>query len=426
MLIADSVYSVSSMSSFSSSFASKPTREPVRRPKRLEPATVTTTTTTTPEPTVQPGLEDYAPFIFNNVISEKDLAVLKQCVRNQLKAHSPDADETPIAKRSFNLHHPPKIPPKMNGTSRIRVQLHAYRVLQLCGALIDHMNPADASLKDSNSMSVGDEVREKIRAVQKWSPTQLQLAFERAEFERLRDLANSTRSSTTPAKHNKSSQIRYRSVRNQLIPSERFRKAFAQYHRPPFMLNPRGCRSGLPEKRPPIGKREIWLYPEEEDLSLPPLTRQKKAPKEEKRSRRQIVRPPLKAYTKEPRKRITQEMVHPRRPKRHKRPMVPTKSEVRAEKVARKSIKESLFKKIRLMKRSYVGGEVKTPTTRPIDNPNSIILQRPTITDCTNKTPETSTTIKTEKPEFEVLFDEDTESADASVSTAHSSGSFDF
>jgi hypothetical protein len=293
--------------------------------------------------------------VFGDVVSEDDLVVLKQCMRNYLRP-SAAASDVDVGRRSFNLRDPPKIAPRMNGTSRIRLQLHAYRVLQLCGAIIDHMKPIEATLKE-NDMSFADEVRDKIRAVQQWSPTQLQLAFERAEFERLRDLANSAvRSSSTtqplPAKHNKSSRIRYRSVRNQLVPSEHFRRAFDLYRRPPFRLRAgAGCRSALPHKRPPIGKKEIWMYPDADDLSAPPLTSQKRTPPPPSPVKRSPRRPPLRSYHKRSRTPLRHETLRRQLPKRPKRATVPLRGKRlfgisdEKQKSVRTKILDSLFGK---------------------------------------------------------------------------------
>lgn len=291
-------------------FRTKPTATPL-------PETTTTTSR-------GPDLYEYERSFTQGRIKDSEIEILKNCVRINFGLPLPNA---PKRKRIPKPEESPQITPKSNETSRMRLQLHAYRVLRLCGTVLDKISPEEEKMLTFKE-PLSEELKAKLLKAREWNMEQLEEAFEKVDLERLRRTAM-TAHETGPFKENNSSTFRYQRLRQQPIVTDFFRRSYNRYGKPPFELS---WRYTVPSAKglPAIDKKkQIWLIPVEEDDSTP-LHMQQKSPEKDTRSKREKARPPLKKYKKPVRTPIKPESLI-KKPKRlQRKPIggktVPTKT----------------------------------------------------------------------------------------------------
>lgn len=276
--------------------------------------------TTTPMPVTTstsrgPDIHEYERSFTQGRITDAEIETLKNCIRVNYGLPVEDAPDRKAVPKASLL---PQIVPKSNETSRMRSRMHAYRLLRLCGALIDGVSPDEAKMLDEKE-PLSDELKTKLLKAREWTPEQLEEAFEKAEFERLRRTAMSVREAG-PFKENNCSAYRYQRIRHEPIVTEYFRRTYSNHTKPPFELS---WRYSAPTAKslPPINKKkEIWLIPVEDDDGTPLQTQSKSSEKDTK-SRRERARPPLKKYKKPPRKEIKPESLRKKRTRKEREPL---------------------------------------------------------------------------------------------------------
>ncbi len=247
----------------------------------------TTTTTTTPAPEVDPY--EYEKSVSAGRITDTEIEKLKDIVRLDRGLR----DSSSPIRKPINVHEP-SIRPRPNETSRIRMELRTFRLMRRCGNLVGQITP-DQELMLTEKRKRTEDVNELLRRAKELTLEDVELETERAELERLREIAVHAKEEGT-FRGNVSSEMRYKHVRGEPILTSRFQETFYQYMKPPFET--KVIRDPLLKRRlPAIDKeKEMWLWPvdDADDIGL-----SWKCDKVvEKRPSRQQLRPKLKAHSK--------------------------------------------------------------------------------------------------------------------------------
>lgn len=277
------------------------------------PSTVTDKTTplpsTAPPPPPPPHKHEYERALSQGRVSDTDIELLKNMI---LESRGLRKSSQPRRRRCLNAANPPRIRPKTNETSRIRMEWRAYRLHQRCGAMLK--SPAlDAELIEALAAADEEEAlstkppkklgQAMLCKAKQLTPEQIEDQLERHELRRLREQAL-TAKAEGPIRENNCSTYRYKLARGEPIISSQFRDTFYDFWRPPFVnaarrLNLRYA-TGARHQRLAIDKSsQIWLWPTDEDDGIPLHRLPKEVPAEQKSDRRgarEKSRPPLRKH----------------------------------------------------------------------------------------------------------------------------------
>lgn len=245
---------------------------------------------TTPPPP-PPDPHDYEKSIYKDRVGEQDLSKLKEQVR--ILKGLPLTVDKDANKPKIDSTKAPKVCPRGTFTSCKRKELQQHRMLVRCANLKEKYREYESNLEKENADEIFRQLRSESMAK---TVEQVDHEFNMEELENLKTLATKAKEQEVVSfKETHGSKLRYRYNRGQPVISDNFRNSYDDYFKPPFTI----CRNIYQPKiyqLPKIDKkRETWYIPVDDDQGIP-LHRQMKSPDpNDKRTKREKTRPPVKS-----------------------------------------------------------------------------------------------------------------------------------
>lgn len=269
---------------------------------RSTTASPTTPSTTTPPP--PPHKHEYERAMSQGRVADADIELLKNLIRASHGLRKSSLSPPRRRNLRFNAADPPRIEPKSNGTSRIRLEWRAYRLYQRCGVVL---GPPEPDQEEAQYGAQYGETPKKVvdamlRQAKRMTAEQIEDELDRQDLLRLRELALAAKRQGA-FRENQCSTFRYKLARGEPIITGQFRETFSDYLRPPFVNAARRLNlrytTGARHRAAIDKSAQIWLWPTADDDGIPLHRLPKSTPrKDDRRSAREKSRPPLRKHAK--------------------------------------------------------------------------------------------------------------------------------
>ncbi|XP_065210324.1 uncharacterized protein LOC135838571 [Planococcus citri] len=241
-------------------------------------STTSAPTSPTEDPCLKPATEGH--------ISDHELEMLKDHIRVLRGLQTP---ATPTKKPSSAVCKKPRIIPRSNQTSRIRIEAKKCWLMRRCG---DFIKP------DGDKALTPEKQRCLLNKAKHLTAEEIFVEQQRAEADYLKYLASRARTDKG-FRSNRASEFRFKHMRGEPILSSYYEDAYDYHEKPPFFVAHR--YKPLPVwKLPRIDKdKETWFVPQNDDGDLPlyviPKEEQKKKgkrkPLKRKHGHKRVPRP---------------------------------------------------------------------------------------------------------------------------------------